>query len=476
MGKYKDLLVNTGLFAFTQTATKLVAFFLTPLYTAYMSTADFGVTDMSATVVSMILPLATLSVSDAVLRFAIDDKANRDRYISLGLVMVLFSIVVVTVLSPLLCLPFFGGLDGYRWLFVTSYALSALQYFFNMLARALNRVKVIPVSSVVTTLLTAICAIVFISHMNMGALGYFYSLIVGNMGGVLCFFFVGDMFRHFRLRFDARDVVFLKRMLVYSIPMVPNALFWWMSSSINRFFITGMIGVGASGMFAAAQKIPGLLNTAAGIFQQAWQLSSFQQYRKSNIAQFFSTVFRMYHAGIAIVATVIAACSPFLASFLLQKQFYQAWTLIPIMIVAFYFNILNSFYGTVYTATLKTKSLFTTTVWGALCCVVITWLLIPALGIVGACIAMTIANLLVLILRMLSSRTVLQFDVQWPVIIATSIMLIIQAVVIWLQMPYWTVSSVLLTAAVCALQVWSVAGYAKALIHIFKRRHAFRTR
>lgn len=474
MGKYKDLLFNTGLFAFTQVATKLITFFLVPLYTAYMSTADFGVTDMSATVVSMMLPLATLSVSDAVLRFAIDDKANRDRYISLGLVMVLFSIAVVVGLSPLLSLPFFGGLDKYQWLFITSYALSALQYFLNMLSRALNKVKVIPVSSIVTTLLTAVCAIVFIAHMNMGAPGYFYSLIAGNAGGVLYFFFAGGMFKHFSLRFEARDAAFLKRMLVYSIPMVPNALFWWMSSSINRLFITGMIGVGASGMFAAAQKIPSLLNMAAGIFQQAWQLSSFQEYRKSNIAKFFSTVFRLYHAGIAMVAAIITACSPLLASFLLQKQFYQAWTLIPIMIVAFYFNILNSFYGTVYTATLKTKSLFTTTIWGALCCVATTWLLIPMLGIAGACIAMAIANLLVLVLRVLSSRTVLQFDVQWPVVIATSIMLTAQATVIWLQMPYWAVFSVLFTAAVCAVQLWSAAGYVKVLTSKLMEHHVSR--
>ena len=468
MGKYKDLLVNTGLFAFTQVATKLIAFFLVPLYTAYMSTADFGVTDMSATVVSMALPLVTLSVSDAVLRFAIDDKANRDRYISLGLVVVLFSIVVVAALSPLLSLPFFGGLDRYRGLFIASYSLGALQYFFNMLARALNKVKVIPISAIITTVLTAGCAVVFIAHMGLGAPGFFYSLLAGNAGGVLCFFFVGGIFRHFHLRFEPRDIAFLKRMFAYSIPMVPNALFWWMSSSINRFFITGMIGVGASGMFAAAQKIPGLLNTAAGIFQQAWQLSSFQQFRKTNISKFFSTVFRVYNAGIAIVATVIAACSPWLASFLLQKEWYRAWTRIPIMVVAVYFNSLNSFYGTVDTATLKTKSLFTTTVWGALCCVVVTWVLIPSLGIAGACVGMVVSNLLVLVLRVLSSRDILQFKVQWPVVIATSVMLVTQATVIWLQIPYWNVVSIVITVVVCVLQVSSAFEYISIFINKVK--------
>ena len=185
MGKYKDLMVNTGLFAFTQIATKLITFFLVPLYTAYMSTADFGVTDMSSTVVSMVLPLATLSV-----------------------------------LSPMLSLSFFGGLDRYRGLFIASYALCALQTFFNMLARALNKVRIIPISAIVTTALTAICAVVFIAHMGLGASGFFYSLLVGNMGGVLCFFFIGGMFRHFKLHFETKDIAILKRMLIYCIPMV----------------------------------------------------------------------------------------------------------------------------------------------------------------------------------------------------------------------------------------------------------------
>ena len=187
-----------------------------------------------------------------------------------------------------------------------------------MLARALNKVRIIPISAIVTTALTAICAVVFIAHMGLGASGFFYSLLVGNMGGVLCFFFVGGMFRHFKLHFETKDIAILKRMLIYCIPMVPNALFWWVSSNINRFFITGMIGIGVTGLFAAAQKIPGLLTTAAGIFQQAWQLSSFQQFRKTNIAKFFSTVFRIYHAGISIVATIIAVCSSWLGAFLLS--------------------------------------------------------------------------------------------------------------------------------------------------------------
>jgi O-antigen/teichoic acid export membrane protein len=164
------------------------------------------------------------------------------------------------------------------------------------------------------------------------------------------------------------------------------------------------------------------------------------------------------------VATIIAVCSSWLASFLLQKEFYQAWTLIPIMVVAFYFNVLNSYYGTVYTATLKTKSLFTTTIWGALCCAGATWMLIPCLGVAGACMGMVLSNLLVFVLRVFSSRTILRFEVQWSLVIATAVLLTIQAMVIWLQTPYGNIVAIAIAVVICVLQVFSVAKYIDVFI------------
>ena len=43
-------------------------------------------------------------------------------------------------------------------------------------------------------------------------------------------------------------------MIIYALPLIPNNLFWWLSTGINRLFITGMLGIAASGMFAAASK------------------------------------------------------------------------------------------------------------------------------------------------------------------------------------------------------------------------------
>lgn len=467
LNKYKNLLLNTGLFAFSQFATKLITFFLVPLYTYYMTTEQFGVTDMSSTVVALLLPLATLSASDAVLRFAIDDRQHQDRYISLGVGLIILSVIVVAALLPLLDLPFFGGLGDYKLLFLLCYVVSAAQYFFGLLARALNELKLIPVASIVSTLVTGGLAVLLIAKMGYATEGFFWSLIIGNLCGALTFILLGRQFKHVRLIFHKADVELLKKMLAYSIPMIPNALFWWIGVSINRFFITGMIGIGASGLFAAAQKIPNLLNTFSGIFQQAWQLSAFQEFKKKDISGFFATVFKLYHSGIAVVSTVIIVLAQWFASFMLQKDFYYAWPMISIMILAFYFNILNAYYGTVYTSAMKTKHLMTTTVAGAVSSVLCTWLLIPVAGIYGAGIAMVISNALVLVLRVITAKKILAFKVDWPVVILTMALLIAQSVVSVIHWDSYLVVSAVFTVVICGLQVFacrSVFGKVKSML------------
>ena len=65
MGKYKTLLTNIGLFTLNTVSTKLITFLLVPLYTFFLTTQDYGITDMSLTVVSLVAPIVTLSIGDA---------------------------------------------------------------------------------------------------------------------------------------------------------------------------------------------------------------------------------------------------------------------------------------------------------------------------------------------------------------------------------------------------------------------------
>ena len=72
MNNYKKLINNSLIFAIGNLGSKLIVIILVPMYTYYMTTSDYGMVDILTTTVNMLLPIISLSVFDAVLRFTMD--------------------------------------------------------------------------------------------------------------------------------------------------------------------------------------------------------------------------------------------------------------------------------------------------------------------------------------------------------------------------------------------------------------------
>lgn len=444
LGRYKSLAANLALFAVNAVSTRLISFFLVPLYTYYMSAGEYGVTDMSLTVISLVTPITTLSAGEAVLRFVIGDRKHDAEYIAIALGTVVLSISAVIALSPVLDLGFFGGLGEYKGWFVLAYASSGLMNICGEIARGMNKVKLIPVCASISSLITLAFAALFIGGFSMGVTGYFISVSFGPLIASALYLFYGGIarmaiegMRRIKAKPFSISKSLFRKMLRYSLPLIPNAVFWWLSSGINRFIITGMLGITASGMFAAASKIPGLINTAYSIFQSAWQLSAFQESKEEGLKQFFSTIFTVVQAGMTLLCASLSFLAPWISSFLLQGETYDAWPMVSTLLLANLLNVLSTFYGTVYTTTMHTSHIMRTTMCGAIACVVLTPLLLPILGTYGACVASVVAQAIVLVLRAVDSKKHIEFDAGWRYFIPTMVLLITQAATAQLQPNYW---------------------------------------
>lgn len=470
--KYHNLAVNIGLFALNAVATKLVTFLLIPLYTCFMSKGEYGVTDMSLTVISLVTPLATLSVADAAVRFIVGDKLRSAEYSFVGFAVILLSVALVAMCTPLLDLSAFGGLGAYKAWFVLAYASSAMLQLCGEIARGLGEVRLIPVCAGISSCVTCLAAVLLIGGFHKAVVGYFVSVSLGPLVAVAVYLSTGGMGRLIcdgaRLIFDSpgrrrrlRDLC--APMLRYSLPLIPNALFWWVGTSINRIFITGMLGIAASGMFAAASKLPSLLNTAYSVFQQAWQLSAFQESGERGLDRFFSSVFCVLQAVMTILCAVVSFLTPWLAAVFLQGEFYTAWPMISLLLVASLLNVFNAFYGTVYTVTMHTSYIMRTTVVGAVACTVLTPALIVSMGAYGACVASVLGNALVLVLRSRDSRRYVNFFAGWQRLVPTLVFLVVQSMVTTMQISGWQVVSGACLVTVLLLQgrrVLSSLGYA----------------
>lgn len=444
MGKYRNLAVNTVLFALNSVATKLITFLLVPLYTAYLSAGEYGLTDMSLTVISLLTPLATLDVAEAVVRFIVGDRARGDSYAVVALGVTVASVAVVVAATPMLDLGVFGGLGEFKGWFVAAYTTSALMNMCGQVARGMGRVKIIPVCAGVSSAVALILAVALIAEARMGVAGYFASVTMGPAAAIAIYLTAGGLGSS--VVRGARSLVESTRkgvwdlcrpMLRYALPLIPNSLFWWLGSGINRLFITGMMGIAESGLFAAASKVPNLLNTVYAIFQQAWQLSAFQESSNEGLSRFFSTVFALIQAGMTVLCAVLSLVAPWLAAVLLQGETYGAWPMITPLLLSNLFNVFATFYGTVYATTMHTTFIMGTTVFGAVSCIVLTPVLIPVMGTYGACVASAVGQALVFLMRAIDSKKYLRFDVGWRYLVPTIALLVLQAAAAVVQLGPW---------------------------------------
>ena len=174
---------------------------------------------------------------------------------AISILITLFSVVLVTVLSPILDLGAFGGLGEYKAWFILAYATSAFMNLCGEVARGIGEIKLIPICAGISSITTFILALVFIGQLKMGITGYFISVSAGPLLAVIIYMVAGGIGKAFlsgmkRMRIVAvRDTWNIVRpMIIYALPLIPNNLFWWLSTGINRLFITGMLGIAASGM------------------------------------------------------------------------------------------------------------------------------------------------------------------------------------------------------------------------------------
>ena len=457
MNKYKNLLINVGIFGFSEVATKLMAFILMPLYTLYLSTEEYGIMDMATIMVTTLFPVLTLLISEGMLRFTLDDKSKAAFYITETMLVMLASCVLLAILLPVFDLPIFGGLGRYKIWFLLSYAALCFPSVMGTVARAMDQMKLIAYASILSALIMGVLAYALIAGMNLGLMGYFYSYIVGNGSAILVYLFAGKQYQFIDFTVWRNNASLRKQLWRYSLPLAPNSLCNQIQTTVSRFIITGVLGISASGLYAAASKI----------VQQAWQLSAFQEFKSSGLKHFYDVIWRVYQALMSIGSALVITLSPFIAKVLMQRQFYSVWPLISILVLAFYLGAINNFLGTIYQAYMRTKPLLIATIVGTVSCLAFTAMFVHSWGILAAALGVLVGSLTIFVIRVIDIRRLMRVDMRpFPTAITMGL-LAVQSVVTLSQCGHY-----LSLSLICLLSIASVQCYElKPLINLmFGRR------
>ncbi len=99
---YRRLLANVFRFGLGSLGSRVLVFLLTPFYTSILSQTEYGVTDLLIQTGNFLLPLASLGIGNAVLRFGAEERMQADGAFTAGLMVVAAGNGVLALCSPLL--------------------------------------------------------------------------------------------------------------------------------------------------------------------------------------------------------------------------------------------------------------------------------------------------------------------------------------------------------------------------------------
>ncbi len=395
--RYKYLLKNINFILLGNLSTKIISFFLVPLYTNVLSTADYGSYDLVGTTINLLLPVLTISIADAVIFFVLDKSENAKEVYSVGIKWTCIGMilaVLITVINAIF--GFFDVIIQYWYFFLIMFLMTGLVNLINNLARGLERMAVFSIGCFLSNLAVILLNILFLIVLKWGIESLFLAVILAQLVQFLYVAISVNMFSYITLKISSSLDM---RMREYSIPQIFNYLAWWINSTLDRYIITGMCGVVENGIYSMASKIPHVLAIFQSSFGQSWALSVAKEYDENDTKGFFDRIYNMYSYGMIILCSLLILFNRFISGILYNKDFYVAWRYVPFLLIATVFSAVSGFYGSIYSVVKESKLITKTTIIGAIVNIVANCIFVYLFGAIGAAFSTSLAYAVTMLLR-----------------------------------------------------------------------------
>lgn len=468
--KYSMLVSNTILFAVSNFGSKLVSLFIQPYLTYALESPDvMGVTKLMQAVTNLLIPVVSLGVSYAVIRFGLDKNQDKASVFMNGLATILLGFGLMVLCWPAVRL--IPNAADYLVLLYLCVLASCLRTLCTQFIRARMRNRLVAVDGVMTTASLLLFYLLFLSVLNMGATGYLLALFCSDLCSAVFVFVAGGCGKFFDLRKFDRPL--WGEMLRYCVPMIPAAISFWIINASDQFYVQAMCdGVGGRsseawvGLLGVGYFLPQLITFVGQFFYEAWQLSAVTEEEERET--FFNRVFRAFASVLfCCAAGIIWLCQPLMNLF--RADYFEAWQFVPFLVLASMCTCLNNFLNSVYVVYKRSSSSLVTMLAGAALNLVLNCLFILWFGPVGVTSASFLSLLLVFLLRAYSTRGLLVINFQ-PGRMLVNLGLILAEIWALFFLTEWVVPVTVLTALVCALNAREVLGTAAKLLGMVKGR------
>jgi O-antigen/teichoic acid export membrane protein len=411
-GKVK-VLFNSGLYTFSSLLIKAIGFLLLPVYTLFLKPEDYGITNLVNSFNGVATFIVAFSLYSAVIRFYTDYKDDREKLKQLYGTIVVFVfcsgcifIGLGFILQEILIRWFFEVIPFYPYIVIALFTLtfSSLYTVHQSIMQAMQAGKKITIINLTVFVLQVGLNLLFIGVFKLGAVGVLLAALIINVGYFI--YMVIDLKVNNLASFYINKKI-LCEALIYSIPLMPHDLSTNIATFASRIFINRSEGLSTVGLYSVASQFGIIIDTLQGSVNKAfapWFYDVMNQEDDNSkkeiisLSRFLLILYSLVYMGIGLFSQEVIIL-------MTTKRYVMAWTIIPILVVAYSIKSIYYFYVNVLFYYVEAaRKIFIATIIGSLADIIFAFTLVPFYGMYGAAVAFLIGKIIVVSIVVVMSK------------------------------------------------------------------------
>jgi O-antigen/teichoic acid export membrane protein len=317
---------------------KLASFLMLPVYTRYLTPADYGVLELLGTTVDLVGMVAGVGLAAGVFKFHAEQDDPRERRLVMSTAAVATSALAAAtcllgiLLSPLLTRMLFGAGQPalYFQLFFLLYLLQSISAVPWMLVRAQGRPVLFVTLQVAKLVGMLSLNIYFVIHLRMGLMGVLAGNLLATGGTAL--FLAAYLVRHAGLGVSRER---LRGMTRFGAPVVLWSLGSFVLAFSDRYFLNHFAGAAEVGVYSLGYRFGFLLSAFAVVpFSQVWEPRRFEIARRPDAGAVYTRMFVYLNLAMACGAAAILLFVDDVLRVMVAPAFVPAARVVPLVLAA----------------------------------------------------------------------------------------------------------------------------------------------
>ena len=307
--------------------SRVIAVLLLPIYTRYLTPDDYGQIETLLALTTVMGLVLRAGITSAFFRFYfdVDDDEGRLRVLRTSFWFTMgggtLGLLLLLALAGPVSTVLFGTEDAADLVRASGVALWATVNYEQLTAlfRVEERSVAFVCASLANVFLTIGLTLLLVVVYEKGALG----VIVGNFSGTLIVYLalLGYRREQLGLQFDRG---LLREMNRFGIPLVPTALFLWVTNFSDRFFLVKLADVAEAGLYSVGVRIASAMVLLLTAFRLAWPAFAYSIEDEREARRTYAYVLTYLTVVTAWVALALTLLSPWIVDLLAAHEFAES--------------------------------------------------------------------------------------------------------------------------------------------------------